>query len=267
MNESIHNENVGNDQRLRHQATNQGLEHLRVSHPEVYKFKLRLDVAAAILFDDFGIKTRPTAKYQIPRTGGRMLVTYPGCRFQKPQTYFKLGFFSAIREHSAAPHPSYFAILTAMDAATVLVCVALHTLYASLTGLVERAKENSAGSSESAAEMKAKVSANKQANQDYMRTIKPLKVTIPPYSAFIARGDLVHAGDSSALTGESVELRVHIHCTSALDSLNNEIYTSNFEELTQSENEEEEESSQSESEYYSSSNGDGESSGEEARLK
>jgi hypothetical protein len=96
-----------------------------------------------------------------------------------------------------------------------------------------------------------------------MRTIKPLRVTIPPYSAFIARGDLVHAGDSSVRTGESVELRMHIHCTSDKDSLKNEIYTSNFGELTQSENEEEE-SSQSESEYDSSSNGDGESSGEEA---
>jgi hypothetical protein len=150
-----------------------------------------------------------------------------------------------------------------MDAATVLVWVGSHTLYGSLNGLVESAKEKSAGSSESAAEMKAMVSAHKQANQDYMRTIKLLRVTIPPYSAFIARGDLVHAGDFSARTGKSVELRMHIHCTSDKDSLKNKIYTSNFGELTQSENEEGE-SSQSESEYDSSSNGDGESSGEEA---
>jgi hypothetical protein len=56
-------------------TTNQGLEHLRVSHPEVYKFKLCLNAAAAILFENLEIKTRPTAKYQIPRTGGRILVS------------------------------------------------------------------------------------------------------------------------------------------------------------------------------------------------
>jgi hypothetical protein len=95
-----------------------------------------------------------------------------------------------------------------------------------------------------------------------MHKIKPLRVTIAPYSAFLARGDLMHAGDSSALTEEFVELRMRIHCTSAFDLLKNEIYTSNFGELTQSENEEEE-PSQSESEYDSSCNGDGESSGEE----
>jgi hypothetical protein len=79
------------------------------------------------------------------------------------------------------------------------------------------------------------VSAHKQANQDYLRTIKPLKVTVLPFSAFIAHGNLLHAGDSSARTGKSFELRMHILCTSDKDSLKNEIYTSNLGELTQSE--------------------------------
>jgi hypothetical protein len=96
MNESIHHENVGNCQRLGHYDTNQGLEHLRVAHPGVYKLKLYLDVATAFLSDDLGIKTYPTATYQIPRTGGCMLVTYPGCRAQKPHTDFKPRFFSAM---------------------------------------------------------------------------------------------------------------------------------------------------------------------------
>jgi hypothetical protein len=38
-------------------------------------FKLCLNAAAAILFENLEIKTRPTAKYQIPRTGGRILVS------------------------------------------------------------------------------------------------------------------------------------------------------------------------------------------------
>jgi hypothetical protein len=262
MNDSIHNEDVRQDQRLRHQATNEGLEHLRVSHPEVYKLKLRLDVSAAILFDDFGIRTKPTAKYLIPRTGGRMLVTYPGCRPQKPHTDFKPRFGSSRGKVVTSPNPSYFAIFTAKNEATVLVWVASHQLYARLSGLAERAGQTSTDPNDSAAEDSPSVASQKQANKDLMRTIKPMRVTIPPYSAFIARGDLVHAGDSSSPKGKSVELRMHIHCTSDKDALKNEIYALDFGELTQSE-EDEEESSRSDEDNFDSSSNIGTDSGEE----
>jgi hypothetical protein len=147
--------------------------------------------------------------------------------------------------------------------ATVLVWVASDQLYARLSGLAERAGQTSTDPNDSAAENSPSVASQKQANKDLMRTIKPMRVTIPPYSDFIARGDLVHAGDSSSPKGKSVELRMHIHCTSDKDALKNEIYALDFGELTQSEEDKEESSRSDEDNSDSSSNIDT-GSGEES---
>jgi hypothetical protein len=44
---------------------------------------------------------------------------------------------------------------------------------------------------------------------------------IPAYSAFVARGDVVHAGD--AHDGTDIRLRYHAHCRSNYDTVLNNV--------------------------------------------
>jgi hypothetical protein len=56
------------------------------------------------------------------------------------------------------------------------------------------------------------------------------RVMIPPYSAFVARGDVVHAGD--AHDGTDIGLRYHVHCRSNHDAVLNNVYMKHFIQLS-----------------------------------
>jgi hypothetical protein len=50
---------------------------------------------------------------------------------------------------------------------------------------------------------------------DFFQQQKPTEFFIPPYSIYVARGDLVHAG--AAHNGSEPNVRCHVHLTSAKD--------------------------------------------------
>jgi hypothetical protein len=56
--------------------------------------------------------------------------------------------------------------------------------------------------------------------------LKPQRILIPPYSALIGRGDLVHAGDES--TASEPTVRNHVHCTGSRDKIRNSIFIRPF---------------------------------------
>jgi hypothetical protein len=56
---------------------------------------------------------------------------------------------------------------------------------------------------------------------DFCQPQKPTQVFIPPYSIYVARGDLEHAG--AAHNGSEPNVRCHVHLTSAEDKTLNSV--------------------------------------------
>jgi hypothetical protein len=56
--------------------------------------------------------------------------------------------------------------------------------------------------------------------------LKPQQVNIPPFSAFIGRGDLAHAGDAYNRPESTVSN--HVHCTATHDMFANSIFFMSF---------------------------------------
>jgi hypothetical protein len=176
--------------------------------------KLYLDVAGAMLFRALAIEGTMSHHFAIPKTGGRVLLSAPQCPAQPPHTDYR------VRSESAAPasNPSYFMVQTGKEAATLLVWQASHYTATHFEHALQRARLISV----------EEVAMVKATEEKCCEALLPQRMTIPPYSVLVGRGDLVHAGDS--YNGVSPTLRYHIHCTYAGDKVANSIYIRPFGE-------------------------------------
>jgi hypothetical protein len=214
---SIRNDNDKDRGRAkRMQTSNEALEHVRLAHAGIYKLKIRLDMAASIVLDNLGIQTSHRCTYSAPRLGGRILLSLPGCLSQKPHTDFEV----RTEGGRCVIDPSYFTIQTGSEKASLLVWPASHHLCALFEHMLTE-KDDSA-------QERARTAAAEKAEVAFTKPLKPQRVEIPPYSIFVGRGDLVHAGDSA--TGDSPALRSHMHCTSSNDKALDAIHIRPFGE-------------------------------------
>jgi hypothetical protein len=143
-------------------------EELEKEHPDVFKSKQYVDAVIAGVADKLHLSsTAPGSRLSLPRTGGRLLMTVEHCARQKPHLDFPE--LPRSRDWSIASEPSYFAIATGADAAVVGVWPASHILTKGPAAVVGPLSER------------------------LPHTLQE----IPPFSVFIARGDLVHAGAGS----------------------------------------------------------------------
>ena len=65
-------------------------------------------------------------------------------------------------------------------------------------------------------------------DNELCRSLPSQRVAIPPYSTFVCRGDLMHAGDAHG--GAEVAIRAHIHCTANKDIVYNNVFMKPFSE-------------------------------------
>jgi hypothetical protein len=188
-------------------------QHLEMAHPVLFRAKLSLDVLAALILKGLLIEDSRRTSYRIPRTGARLLLSAPGCTAQPPHTDFPVS-YSAQGRHVA--DPSYFMILTGKESATVRVWPGSHRVVA----IFEYAKQNASATDRQELDV---------LEAEWCGRLMPTTVSIPAYSCFVARGDLVHAGDSNST--ETPAIRAHIHCMStARDTVVDNIFIRPFGE-------------------------------------
>lgn len=208
------------DASLRFQTSMDSIhQHLEKSHPELFRLKLRLDIVAALLLKELRVESSPTCNYRLPNTGGRLLLSAPGCSAQVPHTDYKVRYLENGRE---VFDPSYFVIQTGRDNASLLVWPGSHHIAAEFERFADACKANETNP--------GVLVHDKLTLQTYEKRLcgdlKPQQVHIPPFSAFIGRGDLVHAGD--AHNGPEPTVRTHVHCTATRDMLANSIFIRPF---------------------------------------
>jgi hypothetical protein len=118
--------------------------------------------------------------------------------------------------------PSYFVIQTGPDNASLLIWPGGHHVAAEFERFTDacKAKEPNSGL----------LVHNKRTLQTYEKRLsgelKPQQVNIYHFSAFIGRGDLVHAGD--VYNGPEPTIRNHVYCPSMSDMLANIIFIRPF---------------------------------------
>lgn len=157
----------------------------------LYKKKLLVEVALGYVLER--VKRQNSSRVQFPATGLRLLMTVApragDCPRQTPHVDFELD-DEASRDWTPRPDPSYFMMMTGAHGMTLHVWPFSHVLG---NGPARRVEKLSA-------EVPNKL------------------VHIPPYSIFVGRGDLVHAGAADTdLNPDSRELaykhntRVHLY--------------------------------------------------------
>ena len=204
--------NDGSDMAVRFQTPREAIyQHLERSHPELFEAKLRLDLLLAVLLEELSIEDSSKNSYLIPKTGARLLLGAPGCTPQQPHTDFEVRFgeFGA-----CAPDPSYFMVVTGADWASILAWPSSHRLVSSFDYYSSTAKGDDV-----IAEIERWEAIEYSAQ-------KPQRVSIPPYSAFVGRGDLVHAGDGR--DGPKPAVRAHIHCVATKDKVADNVFLRSF---------------------------------------
>jgi hypothetical protein len=209
---SISNEDSDNpcSNKLRFQTPRAAFhQHLERKHENLFDIKLRLDMLAAQLLRELGIGEGDTSMHRIPLTGGRILVSAPGCTAQPPHTDYR------VRGSSLDP-PSYFVMFAGSEGASLVVWPASHCL----AGFFEH-RTAGLGSGHPGRRAVAELEIL------LCQQLQSHRVRIPPYAALVARGDLVHAGDSLA-ADKPVNVRLHIHCTAPSDTLEDRIYIRPF---------------------------------------
>ena len=155
-----------------------------------------VDVCIAVLVDRFAVPGRGQL-YSLPKTGARLLLSATGCSAQSTHTDFA---DRSAQRGVPVDDPSFFVVMTGNQGASLQVVPGSHKIAARVEHLLKRG-----GHDES-----AKVMAD--ALCDFAK-IKPLK--IPPYSLFIARGDLVHGGDAHPETETEFNIRFHTYAHAA----------------------------------------------------
>jgi hypothetical protein len=118
--------------------------------------------------------------------------------------------------------PSYFVIQTGRENASLLVWPGSHHISAEFELFADACKEKEPNP--------GLLVHNKLTFQNYEKRLcgdlKPQQVNIPPFSAFIGRGGLVHAGD--AYNGPEPTVRNHVNCIATRDMLANSIFIRPF---------------------------------------
>lgn len=196
-------------------------QHLESYHRRVFKLKLRLDAVCALLLSELSVESRTTCTYSIPRTGARLLLSEPECPLQPPHTDFPVRY---TQSGAPVPDPSYFLILTGSESASVVVWPGSHEVVAYFERTLEACRTHNFPPGTL---IKRRRDVDEQENE-LCRSLPSQRVAIPPYSTFVCRGDLVHAGDAHG--GAEVAIRAHIHCTANKDIVYNNVFMKPFSE-------------------------------------
>jgi hypothetical protein len=184
-------------------------QHLERHHLTMFLHKLRMDLMIALLLDDLVLRCGPEVQYALLNTGGRVLMSEPGCSAQSAHNDFKIRYSP---DGTAVPNCSLFVMWTGRDAASVVVCTGFHVACARFQMLLDEAERDvrvDGGDHDTIAGL----------NEVLCGRPPSARVVIPPYFAFVARGDVVHAGD--AHSGPDIGLRYHVHCRSNHDEVLN----------------------------------------------
>jgi hypothetical protein len=188
-------------------------QHLETHHEALFKTKLKLDLSAAIIGQFLRI-----ANCSLPKSGGRLLLSEPGCPAQPPHCDYKVRYSS---RGTPVSDGSYFMMHSGRDGATVLVWPASHHIVTKLDWM----KETKTGVSD--VSLPAMTTRKlERLGTDFYQQQKPTEVVIPPYSIYVARGDVVHAG--AAHNGPEPNVRCHVHLTSTKDKTLNNVETRPF---------------------------------------
>ena len=183
-------------------------QHLETHHEALFKIKLKLDVSVAIIGQSLS-----TRNCSLPRSGGRLLLSEPGCQAQPPHCDYRV---RASSTGSAVSDCSYFMMHSGRDGAKVLAWPASHHTVTKLDWM----KRSKAGVNDSGP-LTLTRRKMERLGADFFQQQKPTEVFIPPYSVYVARGDLVHAG--AAHDGSEPNVRSHVHLTSAKDKTLNSV--------------------------------------------
>jgi hypothetical protein len=192
-------------------------QHLEKHHPTMFLLKLRMDVVTAMLLEELNFKSGSEVQYVLPNTGGRLLMSSPGCPAQPAHTDFKIRYKA---DGTAVANFSLFVILTGREAASVLMWTGSHMACAHLQMLLDTAERKASRDG------KLELDAIGALEEELCAGQPSTRVMIPPYSAFVARGDVVHAGD--AHDGTDIGLRYHVHCRSNHDAVLNNVFMKPF---------------------------------------
>ncbi|MCX8500979.1 MAG: hypothetical protein ORO03_04725 [Alphaproteobacteria bacterium] len=192
----------------RHQSNRHSFhQHLEGHHEALFKIKLKLDVSVAIIGQFLKIRN-----CRLPKSGGRLLLSEPGCTAQPPHCDYKVRFSST---GTPVSDGSYFMMHSGRDGAKVLVWPASHNTVTKLDWM----KRNQTELNDSSLQTMSRRDIERLGT-DFFQQQKPMEVVIPPYSMYVARGDVVHAG--AAHNGPEPNVRCHVHLTSVKDkTLNN----------------------------------------------
>jgi hypothetical protein len=194
-------------------------QHLEKSNPDLLRLKLLLDIMAALLLKELQVESSPTCNYRLPNTGGRHFLSAPGCNAQVPHTDYKVRYKENGKE---VFNQSYFVIQTGRDNASLLVWPGSQYVTEEFERFNDACKAKEPNP--------AVLVHDKLTLQTYEKRLcgdlKPQQVNIDHFSAFICRGDLVHAGD--AYNGPGPTVMNHVHCAATRDMLANSIFIRPF---------------------------------------
>jgi hypothetical protein len=142
----------------------------------------------------------------------RLLLSEPGCTLQPPHWDYKVRFSST---GTPVSDGSYFMMHSGRDGAKFLAWPASHDTVTKLDWM----KRNQTAVNDFGLQTLSRRDME-GLGTDFFQRQKPMEVVIPPYSMYVARGDVVHAG--AAHNGPETNVRFHVHLTSAKDkTLNN----------------------------------------------
>lgn len=137
-----------------------------------------------------------------PKTGGRWLVASRGCLRQQLHTDFevqcRLNGEEALLVDEAKQNPGFFTVTTAGNAVVLWLCPFSHYLVAT---------------------------AEEKSLQALSRSLKAVKVIIPPFSIFVGRGDMFHAGAAfEDYDTDSESLRYRLYFVPENRKLTDQVY-------------------------------------------
>ena len=157
---------------------------------EIIALRAAAEVRIAQLCASMRLERGGTDELWIPQSGSRILTHTKDCKRQVPHMDFRLESYSK-EPYSAVSNASYSIIWTGEDAMPLIVYEGSHRL---LQGPPKHTRQMA-------------------------KTIPPRKVIVPPYSAIVFRGDLLHCGPGQDdFTDEEVDawtsdhlIRSHIY--------------------------------------------------------
>jgi hypothetical protein len=162
-------------------------DELEVQAKHLYVRKLKVEVVLGRILELLDSKP---SELRFPATGSRLLLTVGAsrtdCPPQKPHIDFTLTDRKDPGMWCPRDHPDYFMMVSEDQPFPLYVWPYSHVMTGGSDDKVRR----------------------------LCRNVPPLKVQVPPYSVFVGRGDLFHAGASAAdtnTTGQDSNIRLHLY--------------------------------------------------------